>query len=154
MTKCPLAVAVTNGHDGLMRGRTQDDGSTPNSSRHDFWGVVLDAPDAANLAHFYADLLGWEIDYEDADDATVAPPDGVAYLGFQTSSNYVRPVWPAADGDQQMMLHLDFEVDDLALAVDHALGLGAAEADYQPQANVRVMLDPVGHPFCLYVDDG
>jgi hypothetical protein len=51
-----------------------------------------------------------------------------------------------------MMLHLDFEVDDLDDAVGHAVGVGAELADVQPQEDVRVLLDPVGHPFCLYVD--
>jgi hypothetical protein len=51
------------------------------------------------------------------------------------------------------MLHLDFEVVDLEAAVAHALELGAEEAAYQPQDNVRVMLDPAGHPFCLYTDE-
>ena len=27
---------------------------------------------------------------------------------------------------------------------------GATLADYQPQEDVRVMLDPAGHPFCLF----
>ncbi len=134
-----------------MRGRTQDDGSTPKSSRHDYWGVYLDAPDARALAHFYADLLGWSI--EEAEDNTaivVVPPDGVVYLGFQTSPEYVPPVWPPVEGSQQMMMHLDFEVDDLAAASAHALELGSQLAEYQPQDNVRVHLDPAGHPFCLY----
>ncbi len=26
-------------------------------------------------------------------------------------------------------------------------------ATHQPQANVRVLLDPAGHPFCLCLDD-
>ena len=26
-------------------------------------------------------------------------------------------------------------------------------ADFQPQADVRVVLDPAGHPFCLYLDE-
>ena len=26
-----------------------------------WWGVVLDTPDVARLARFYADLLGWQI---------------------------------------------------------------------------------------------
>ena len=26
-------------------------------------------------------------------------------------------------------------------------------ADHQPQADVTVMLDPEGHPFCLFPDD-
>jgi predicted enzyme related to lactoylglutathione lyase len=135
-----------------MRGRTQDDGSTPKSSRHDYWGVYLDAPDAQALARFYADLLGWSMG-EGADHSTViAPPDGVTYIGFQNSPEYVPPVWPPVDGSQQMMLHLDFEVDDLEVASAHAVELGAKVAEYQPQDNVRVHLDPAGHPFCLYVD--
>jgi hypothetical protein len=69
---------------------------------------------------------------------------------LQTSQEYVRPVWPPVEGQQQQMLHLDLEVDDLAAAVAHAVELGAAAAEYQPQQEVRVMLDPDGHPFCLY----
>jgi hypothetical protein len=122
-------------------------------SRHDWWGVVLDCPDARGLAHFYADLLGWKIEKEDEQDAAIAPNDGVAYIAFQTSKEYERPVWPPKEGHQQMMLHLDFEVSDLQAAVAHAIELGAEEAPFQPQDNVRVMLDPVGHPFCLYVGE-
>jgi hypothetical protein len=50
--------------------------------------------------------------------------------------------------------HLDFEVDDLEAAVTHAVELGAEVAAFQPQNDVRVMLDPAGHPFCLYNDGG
>jgi catechol 2,3-dioxygenase-like lactoylglutathione lyase family enzyme len=136
-----------------MRGRNEADGSVDRWSRSDWWGVVLDAPDAPALAHFYSDLLGWEISKESREGAALAPSIGVAYLSIQTSANYVRPTWPNADGQQQMMLHLDFEVVDLEAAVAHALELGAEEASYQPQDNVRVMLDPAGHPFCLYTGE-
>ena len=115
------------------------------------WGVALDAPDARDLAQFYERLLGWRTVKDDPEWATVAPPDGVAYLAFQTSAEYVPPVWPAKDGAQQMMMHLDIEVDDLDTAVAHAVSVGATLAGYQPQEDVRVMLDPAGHPFCLYV---
>ncbi len=135
-----------------MRGRPSEQASTPRLTRHDWWGVVLDAPDAAALARFYAELLGWEVLKSDESEAALAPPDGVAYLSFQTSAGYVRPVWPAARNAQQMMLHLDFEVSDLAAATAHARELGAEEATFQPQDDVRVLLDPAGHPFCLYVD--
>jgi catechol 2,3-dioxygenase-like lactoylglutathione lyase family enzyme len=114
--------------------------------------VVLEAPDAAALARFYAELLGWRVVKEDATGAAVAPVEGVAYLAFQTSPEYVAPVWPAAEGAQQMMMHLDFEVSDLGAAVAHAVELGARQAGHQPQDHVRVLLDPAGHPFCLYLD--
>jgi hypothetical protein len=101
------------------------------------------------LARFYANLLGWELGLEGL---AIIPPDGVAYISFQTSPEYVRPVWPAVEGRQQQMLHLDFEVDELDVAVAHAVELGATEAEFQPQQEVRVMLDPAGHPFCLYAN--
>ncbi|MFF3444744.1 VOC family protein [Streptosporangium sp. NPDC002721] len=115
--------------------------------------MVLDAPDAQELARFYARLLDWKITTDEPGWAIVAPDDGVTYLGFQTSKGYVRPVWPNADGSQQMMMHLDLEVGDLHEAVARAVETGATVAAYQPQDNVRVMLDPAGHPFCLYLDE-
>ncbi|MFJ9814623.1 VOC family protein [Streptomyces sp. NPDC101151] len=135
-----------------MHGRPGHDPGTPRRSRHDWWGVVLEAPDPHALARFYAELLGWEIAKEDAEGAAVAPPEGVAYLAFQFAAGHVPPVWPAREGAQRITMHLDFEVEDLPAAVAHALDLGAREADHQPQDNVRVLLDPAGHPFCLYLD--
>ncbi|SOD86529.1 Glyoxalase/Bleomycin resistance protein/Dioxygenase superfamily protein [Streptomyces sp. Ag109_G2-15] len=123
-------------------------------ARHDWWGVVLEAPDPHALARFYSELLGWEIAKEDADEAALTPPEGVAYLAIQRADDYVPPVWPAREGAQRITMHLDFEVTDLGAAVAHALHLGAREADHQPQDNVRVLLDPAGHPFCLYADSG
>jgi catechol 2,3-dioxygenase-like lactoylglutathione lyase family enzyme len=133
-----------------MRGRETSDASVDRWSRSDWWGVVLDAPDVRRLARFYCELLGWEISKESDEGAAMAPADGVAYLAIQLERDYVRPTWPAAPGTQQMMLHLDFEVVDLQAAVAHALELGAELPDFQPQDDVRVMLDPAGHPFCLY----
>jgi catechol-2,3-dioxygenase len=133
-----------------MHGRDTFDGSVDRWSRTDWWGVVLDAPDAPALAHFYADLLGWQIATEGPKHCTMGPGDGVAYLAVQTAAGYERPAWPNQAGRQQMMLHLDFEVVDLEAAVAHAVELGAEVASFQPQETVRVMLDPAGHPFCLY----
>jgi hypothetical protein len=120
-------------------------------SRTDWWGVVLDAPDVAVLTRFYAELRGWPVWKQDADGSALDLGEGVAYLAIQHNPDYVRPVWPAATGRQQMMVHLDFEVTDLEAAVTEALRLGAELPEHQPQENVRVLLDPAGHPFCLYV---
>lgn len=133
-----------------MRGRRQEDPSHDREQRHDYWGVVLDAEDAHALGEFYSELLGWPIAKADPGGVALLPPDGVAYLSIQTNNRYVRPVWPDDGRSQQMMAHLDFEVDDLEAAVASAVAAGAALAGYQPQDDVRVMLDPAGHPFCLY----
>lgn len=113
-------------------------------------GIVLDSPDADALASFYQRLLGWERDQDETDWVTLRSPDGGPGLSFQTESAYVRPVWPAGPGDPQMSIHLDIKVDDLDVASAHAVAAGATVAQFQPQDDVRVHLDPAGHPFCLF----
>jgi len=133
-----------------MRGRITHDHNPDRAARKDYWGVVLDSPTPLALAQFYATLLEWEIASTSEDWVTIRPPDGIAYLGFHLNADHVRPVWPSTTDRPQQQLHLDFEVLDLAVAVEHATELGAVPADFQPQDEVRVMLDPDGHPFCLY----
>lgn len=116
--------------------------------------MVLGAPDAQALAHFYRDLLGWPLADESADWCTMQMPDLPVNLAFQTEPHHVRPVWPAGPGDPPMQLHLDLQVDDLDGAVEDAVALGATVAAHQPQSEVRVLLDPAGHPFCLYTGEG
>ncbi|MGH3155747.1 MAG: VOC family protein [Streptosporangiaceae bacterium] len=125
-----------------MRGRT----------RTGWWGVVLAARDAVALASFYSSVLGWPIAKQDGGGAAIAVPGTSSYLAFESAPDYVPPVWPAAGGHQQMMMHIDVAVDDLEAAVAEAVELGATVAGYQPQDDVRVLLDPAGHPFCLYFD--
>ena len=117
-----------------------------------FSGVVLDSPDAQTLAAFYRDLLGWAVRDDEPGWVVLSAPSGQTNLAFQTENAYVRPIWPAGPGEPQMMLHLDFKVDDLEAATAYAQRVGAVLPDHQPQVDVRVMLDPAGHPFCLWVD--
>lgn len=125
----------------------------PLRSKTQWFGVALDCPDSPELARFYARLLGWEELQEGHGWSTLAPSkDAGYYLAFQREDKYVRPVWPAAVGEPQMSMHLDIAVDDVREAVEYAVSCGAQEASYQPQDDVRVMLDPAGHPFCLYLD--
>jgi catechol 2,3-dioxygenase-like lactoylglutathione lyase family enzyme len=113
--------------------------------------TVIDAPDPRALAEFYGRLLGWPIGRDEPDWVTLRPPGGGAGLSFQTEGAFARPTWPAGAGDQQMMMHLDIEVDDLEAAGAVAVAAGAVLAEYQPQEDVRVYLDPAGHPFCLWL---
>lgn len=113
--------------------------------------TVLDSADAQALAAFYRQLLGWDVVAdEEADWVMLRPAGGGAGLSFQTEPAYVRPVWPSTGDQQQMMTHLDIATDDLGGAVARACELGATVAEWQPQHDVRVMLDPAGHPFCLF----
>jgi len=113
--------------------------------------MVLDSPDANELAAFYQRLLGWPRRADEPGWVALRSPDGNTSLSFQTEEAYVRPRWPANSSNQQMMMHLDIEVDDLEAAGAHATAAGATLAEFQPQEHVRVYLDPAGHPFCLWV---
>jgi catechol 2,3-dioxygenase-like lactoylglutathione lyase family enzyme len=121
-----------------------------------WWGAAIEAPDPAALARFYADLLDWPIGHEEPGTSILAAPEGPIYLVFQQTTDYRPPVWPPVDGEQRPMMHLDFQVGDLESAVAEAVVLGASVSEFQPQENVRVLLDPAGHPFCLCreQDDG
>jgi catechol 2,3-dioxygenase-like lactoylglutathione lyase family enzyme len=114
-------------------------------------GIVLDSRDAQELAAFYHRLLGWSVVQDEPGWVKLGAPNGGPGLSFQSDPAYVRPVWPAGPGDPQMKVHLDIHVEDLAAAGAHAEKAGATMADYQPQDDVRVYLDPDGHPFCLYL---
>ncbi|MHB1853548.1 MAG: VOC family protein [Acidimicrobiales bacterium] len=47
------------------------------------------------------------------------------------------------------------QVDDLEAAVAAALEAGGTEAEWQPPDRdphrIRIMLDPAGHPLCLFL---
>lgn len=114
--------------------------------------VVLDCHDANALADFYGRLLGWEVTFREPEWALMRNPDGGTGLSFQSEAWYEPPLWPEVSGEQTKMLHLDIQVDDLHAAVAHAISVGARLAEHQPQDHVRVLFDPAGHPFCLFVD--
>jgi catechol 2,3-dioxygenase-like lactoylglutathione lyase family enzyme len=114
-------------------------------------GTVLSTRDAQALAAFYERLLGWP---RRADEPgwVILRPDAAGHgLSFHEDVEFLPPTWPSRSDQQQMMVHLDIATDDLDAAVAHAVECGARLAGHQPQDGVRVMLDPDGHPFCLFV---
>lgn len=119
---------------------------------------VIGAPDPQVLGAFYAKLLDWNVVENEADWVKIEAPAGEGEshpyaLSFQRELHWVRPVWPAVPGQQQMTMHLDIAVDDLKAGLAWALDLGATLAEFQPQEQNRVLLDPAGNPFCLGEDE-
>lgn len=114
--------------------------------------TVLGSPDPVRLARFYRELLGWTAVTEADDWVTLRPEGGGTGLSFQREARYRPPVWPPEPGEQQMTAHLDVRVEgDLGAAEAWACSLGAHPALHQPEPGARVLLDPDGHPFCLFV---
>jgi catechol-2,3-dioxygenase len=112
--------------------------------------IVLDTDQPRQLGRFYQRLLGGEL-HQDDEHWVVLRVEAMPTLAFAHEPLHRPPVWPTRAGAPAMMLHLDFRVDDLAAGVASAVAAGAVEAEWQPQPDVRVMLDPAGHPFCLWV---
>lgn len=113
--------------------------------------INIDCADAEAMADFYGRLLGWEVTRRDGGFVLMQDPAGGTGLSFQEEAWYHAPVWPERPGEQAKMLHLDIKVNDLDAAVAHALAAGARLAEHQPRSDLRIMLDPAGHPFCLGV---
>jgi catechol 2,3-dioxygenase-like lactoylglutathione lyase family enzyme len=128
--------------------------------------TVLDCRDPRRLAEFYRRLLGY--DYRAGDEEptegedwlVLRPSSGGPGLAFQRNPEYVPPVWtpePDRPGDQQMMIHLDMTVSDVAsleeqrrrvLEFGGAMLLDRSGDDQEP---LYVFADPAGHPFCIFV---
>jgi catechol 2,3-dioxygenase-like lactoylglutathione lyase family enzyme len=119
--------------------------------------VTIAAPDPLELATFYAQVLG--VDVINSEPPGDDEPETAGWAQIRTASLTLNfefercwepPVWPAQTGRQVATQHLDIWVTDLEEAVGWAVECGARLANAQPQEDVRVMVDPAGHPFCLF----
>ena len=111
-------------------------------------GIAFDCFNANELADFYVKLTGWNKEISSDEWAALRTPEGIL-LVFQTVEDYVPPVWPWKNGEQQQMAHIDFLVDNLQEAESLALENGAIKSDVQYFDTSIVMFDPAGHPFCI-----
>ena len=120
----------------------------------------------AAMVHLYSRLLGRSVAAGCTDPAActhdgdhwahLPDPAGGTTINVQSETWYEPPVWPERPGRPTKMAHLEVTVTDVDEAVEVALAAGATEAVPQPPDRdpnrLRVMLDPAGHPFCLYCD--
>lgn len=111
--------------------------------------ICIDCDNASDLADFYKKLLGWEMLWEDDDMVAIRSNDGIHAILFQTVENYQAPVWPWQEGQQDQMMHFDFETENVEEAVQFALECGAKLSEVQYFKSSTTMFDPCGHPFCL-----
>lgn len=127
-----------------------------NTLKIKMFSITLDTDNAHKLADFYAALLGWEKRCDDPEFIEVSTQKGEPlfrgehpFIWIQQNPNYKPPVWPEEPEVQQQMMHIDYAVNDINKAVEHALKCGATKSDKQYSDNWTVMFDPAGHPFCL-----
>jgi catechol 2,3-dioxygenase-like lactoylglutathione lyase family enzyme len=108
--------------------------------------VIVDCPDPAALAGFYAELLGLPITWQEDDFVVVARDGRSSGIGFQLAPDFQPPQWPDPGRPQQ--IHFDVMVDDVDAAEPRVLALGARRLA-SGNGGSRVFADPAGHPFCL-----
>ena len=120
-------------------------------------GIAIDCAEAPPMAQFYERLLGFQPGEVGPYWAQLFDVAGGVHLNIQgdPGGNYVPPTWPGKPGEQAMMMHFEVQVDDLESAVAIALEAGGTEAPWQPpdrnRERIRIMLDPAGHPLCLFL---
>jgi len=128
--------------------------------------TVLDTDDPRRLAEFYRELFG--LTYREGDEV---PPDGQpdergadwlvlrnpggVQLAFQQRDGYAPPTW--GEETRPQMLHLDTvveSVEQLERQRQRAEELGARtmlDRSDDPEEPLYVLVDPSGHPFCIFV---
>jgi catechol 2,3-dioxygenase-like lactoylglutathione lyase family enzyme len=128
---------------------------TSETPRFEWNALCVDcAPDDfEKMVAFYCDLTGWRVWDKEPRWASIGLEEGMMIL-VQAEEWYAPPVWPEKLPAQTKMMHMEVKVDDVVAAVARAIEIGAREAPNQPAdrdpARLRVMLDPAGHPFCLW----
>jgi catechol 2,3-dioxygenase-like lactoylglutathione lyase family enzyme len=109
-------------------------------------GIVIDCADPDALATFYEELLGMQRVQDEGDWVVIGDAADRPGVAFERVAHYRPPTWP--EGDRPQYRHFDVRVDDLGVAQEAALRLGATLLDGS-SATSRIFADPVGHPFCL-----
>ena len=110
--------------------------------------ISVDCNDPATLGHWWAELLGWRITFEEADEVALEPPAGSAQDGVSPDILFLRVPEPKTVKDR---LHLDLRPDDQAAEVARAESLGARRVDVGQGAEDTwvVLADPEGNEFCI-----
>ena len=109
--------------------------------------VCVDSTDPGPLAHWWAELLGWQIDEIEPDEIAVRPSGDAPAGGAVPELVFVRV--PEAKSVKNR-LHIDLRPEDQDAEVARAEALGARRIDIgQGEQTWVVLADPDGNEFCI-----
>jgi len=104
-----------------------------------WYAVAVDATDPARLARWWAEVLGYRIVREGADEVVVGGGGGQPTLQFNRAE-------PSRTGRGR--LYLDLEPDDSDAEVERLVNMGARHVDIgQEERGGVVLADPEGNEF-------
>jgi hypothetical protein len=119
-----------------------------------WYSTVVDCADAVAQAHWWANVLGWQIGYEAPDEVIIVPPYVFTEdipVDRQGPGLVFIPVPEAKQVKNR--LHIDLAPragDDQAAEVRRLEALGATRVDIgQGEASWVVLADPEGNEFCV-----
>jgi hypothetical protein len=107
-----------------------------------FYQLVVDAHDPSRLAHWWAEVLGYDVLYETSNEVIIGTdPDRYPGICFV----------PVSDTKMtKNRLHIDLDPDDHQAEVARVTDLGATRADIgQGDVPWTVLTDPEGNEFCI-----
>ena len=110
--------------------------------------ICIDTTDPAPLARWWAELLGWRLTHEEADEVVLEPPAGSPEDGVSPDILFLRVPEPKTVKDR---LHIDLRPEDQAAEVARAEALGATRVDIGQGDDKSwvVLADPEGNEFCI-----
>ncbi len=107
-----------------------------------WYAVVVDSADPARLSRWWAEVLGYRILDEDANEVMVGAGDDSHPILFFTRS--------ADSKVGKNRLHLDLSPDDRDAEVERLVNMGARNVDIgQGDRSWVVLADPEGNEFCV-----
>jgi hypothetical protein len=108
--------------------------------------VVIDTPEPPRLGRWWADALGWRVEFENPDETDVTPPEGEPGIEL----TFVPVDDPKTVKNR---IHLDLRNDSVehqATEVERLVAAGAKQIDVgqSPDDPWVVLADPDGNEFC------
>ena len=122
-----------------------------------WYSTVIESTDHQALARWWSDALGWEVMFEDDEEAVLVPP-WARELGPKLSFEQVPPglVFVRVNHEKRgkNRLHLDFAPhtsEDRDAEIERLIALGARRTDIGqgPDVSWEVLADPDGNEFCV-----
>ena len=109
--------------------------------------IVVDCSDPSSLGHWWAELLGWRVTYDEDDEVVIEPPAGSAADGVSPDILFGK----VPEGKQtKNRLHFDLRPEDRDAEVARAEAMGARRVDIgQGDETWVVLADPEGNEFCI-----
>lgn len=124
-----------------------------------WYQTAIDAHDIAGLARWWADVLGWQVEFEDEHEVNVVPPehtdDPVDELSTWQARRASLVFVPVPERKSvKNRLHIDLAPhinQDREAEIEALLAKGATrvEVGQDPDVTWTVLADPEGNEFCV-----